>query len=97
MGPLAGIKIVEIAAIGPAPFCSMMLADLGAQIVRIERASARPNEAGRPDPPLRSGGSIALDLKNAAGVEVVLKLLERADVLIEGFRPGVLERLGLGP
>jgi alpha-methylacyl-CoA racemase len=97
MGPLAGIKIVEIAAIGPAPFCSMMLADLGAQIVRIERASARPNESPPPDPLLRNRRSIALDLKNAAGVEVVLKLLEQSDVLIEGFRPGVLERLGLGP
>jgi len=97
MGPLAGIRIVEIAAIGPAPFCSMMLADLGAQIVRIERASARPNEAVPSDPLLRNRRSIALDLKNAAGVEVVLKLLERSDVLIEGFRPGVLERLGLGP
>jgi len=97
MGPLAGIKIVEIAAIGPAPFCSMMLADLGAQIVRIERASARPNESPPPDPLLRNRRSIALDLKNAAGVEVVLKLLEQSEVLIEGFRPGVLERLGLGP
>jgi alpha-methylacyl-CoA racemase len=97
MGPLAGIKIVEIAAIGPAPFCSMMLADLGAQIVRIERASAKPNEPAPPDPLLRNRRSIALDLKNAAAVEVVLKLLESADVLIEGFRPGVLERLGLGP
>jgi alpha-methylacyl-CoA racemase len=77
MGPLAGIKIVEIAAIGPAPFCSMMLADLGAQIVRIERASARPNEPAPPDPLLRNRRSIALDLKNAAAVEVVLKLLER--------------------
>jgi len=97
MGPLAGIKIVEIAAIGPAPFCSMMLADLGAQIVRIERASAKPNEPAPPDPLLRNRRSIALDLKNAAAVEVVLKLVEGADVLIEGFRPGVLERLGLGP
>ena len=67
MGPLAGIKIVEIAAIGPAPFCSMMLADLGAQIVRIERASARQNEPAPPDPLLRNRRSIALDLKNAAG------------------------------
>lgn len=97
MGPLAGIKIIELAAIGPAPFCSMMLADLGAQIVRIERASARSNESAPPDPLLRNRRSVALDLKNPAGVEVVLKLLERADVLIEGFRPGVLERLGLGP
>src|SRR5688572_25561307 len=97
MGPLAGIKIVEIAAIGPAPFCSMMLADLGAQIVRIERASAKPSEPAPPDPLLRNRRSIALDLKNAAAVEVVLKLVEGADVLIEGFRPGVMERLGLGP
>jgi alpha-methylacyl-CoA racemase len=97
MGPLAGIRIIELAAIGPAPICSMMLADLGAEIVRVERASARPNEPAPPDPLLRNRRSIALDLKNAAAVEVVLTLLERADVLIEGFRPGVLERLGLGP
>ena len=74
-----------------------MLADLGAEIVRVERASARPSESAPPDPLLRNRRSIALDLKNAAAVEVVLTLLERADVLIEGFRPGVLERLGLGP
>ena len=97
MGPLAGIKIIEIAAIGPAPFCSMMLADLGAEIVRIERASAQWSESPPPDPLLRNRRSIALDLKNATAVEVVLKLLEGADALIEGFRPGVLERLGLGP
>ena len=97
MGPLAGIRIIELAAIGPAPFCSMMLADLGAEIVRIERASAQRSEPPPPDPLLRNRRSIALDLKNATAVEVVLKLLERADVLIEGFRPGVLERLGLGP
>jgi alpha-methylacyl-CoA racemase len=75
----------------------MMLADLGAEIVRIERASAQWSESPPPDPLLRNRRSIALDLKNATAVEVVLKLLEGADALIEGFRPGVLERLGLGP
>ncbi|HKU15686.1 MAG TPA: CaiB/BaiF CoA-transferase family protein [Steroidobacteraceae bacterium] len=97
MGPLAGITVVELAALGPAPFCGMMLADLGAQVIRIERASARQDEPAPDDPLQRNRRSIALDLKNIAAVEVVLTLLERADVLIEGFRPGVLERLGLGP
>lgn len=97
MGPLAGVKVVEIAGIGPSPFCAMMLADLGAQVIRVERASARPDDPPANDPLLRHRRSIALDLKNPAGIEILLELVGRADILIEGFRPGVLERLGLGP
>jgi len=99
-GPLGGIRIVEIAGIGPGPFCGMMLADLGAEVLRVDRAeSARLPR--RPGPNLdflaRGRRSVAVDLKNPAGVEVVLRLVEKADALIEGFRPGVMERLGLGP
>ncbi len=93
-GPLAGVRIVEFAAIGPAPFAGQLLADLGADIIRIDRAE----RAGNP-PGLLSRGrrSVALDLKRAASIETCLALLERADATIEGFRPGVMERLGLGP
>jgi len=95
-GPLSGIKIIEFAGIGPAPFCGMLLSDLGADVVRIDRAGkSRP---GNPvDVMSRGRRSIALDLKNAGDVETALKLIEKADALIEGYRPGVLERLGLGP
>ena len=93
-GPLTGVKIVEFAAIGPAPFCGQLLADLGADIIRIDRAE----HAGRPSGLLSRGRrSVALDLKDPGSVQVCLALLERADALIEGFRPGVMERLGLGP
>ena len=99
-GPLAGIKVLEVAGIGPGPFCGMMLADMGADIVRIDRADRV--RGGDPDKPpadvlARGRRSLAIDLKNAEGVEVVLRLVEEADVIIEGFRPGVMERLGLGP
>ena len=101
MGPLEGIRIVEFAGLGPAPFCAMLLADLGAGIVRIDRRQA---PAGRidPDDPRtqvmnRGRRSIAVDLKNPAGRDAVLRLTDRADALIEGYRPGVMERLGLGP
>jgi alpha-methylacyl-CoA racemase len=99
-GPLAGIKVVEITGIGPGPFCAMMLADLGADVLRIDRAAAV--RSALPDKPLsdvlaRGRRSIGVDLKNPEGVELVLKLIEKADVLTEGFRPGVMERLGLGP
>ncbi len=95
-GPLSGIRIIEFAGIGPAPFCGMLLSDLGADVVRIDRAGkSRP---GNPvDVMSRGRRSIALDLKSADDVETALKLIEKADALIEGFRPGVLERLGLGP
>ena len=102
MGPLQGIKIVEFAGLGPAPFAGMMLSDLGAEVVRIDRATT-PNAAQAqlfaPDRDIANRGrrAIQLDLKTPDGVAVALRLIERADALIEGFRPGVMERLGLGP
>ena len=100
MGPLSGFRIVELASIGPAPMCAMLLADLGANIIRVDRTA--PSELGVQRPlkfnlTLRNRNAIALDLKSDEGRETVLELVERADVLIEGFRPGVTERLGLGP
>ncbi|SNT08398.1 MULTISPECIES: CaiB/BaiF CoA-transferase family protein [unclassified Azospirillum] len=93
-GPLAGIRIIELAGIGPAPFCGMMLADHGAEVIRVERPGARLD----PEDPLgRSRRSIIVDMKQAAGVAVVRDLVRHADGFIEGFRPGVAERLGLGP
>ena len=99
MGPLTGVKVVEFAGIGPGPFCCMMLADMGADVIRIDRAVNVGNEAQEPrfNTLLRGRKNVAIDLKNAAGVETALKLCEQADILIEGFRPGVMERLGLGP
>ncbi len=97
MGPLNGLKVIELQGIGPGPFCGMMLADMGAEVTRIDRASAVGQPAGRADILDRSRKSVAVDLKKSDGIEAVLKLLEQADVLIEGFRPGVMERLGLGP
>jgi alpha-methylacyl-CoA racemase len=96
MGPLKGIKVIEIASIGPGPFCAMMLADMGAEVIRVDRLSAK-GTGSRADVYLRGRRSVAVDLKQPAGVEAVLRLVERADALIEGFRPGVMERLGLGP
>jgi alpha-methylacyl-CoA racemase len=97
-GPLRGVKVVEIAGIGPGPHACMILADLGADVIRVERAGG----AGSPGPreaDLLSRGrpSVAMDLKNPAAVEAVLQLVEGADILLEGMRPGVTERLGLGP
>ena len=97
MGPLSGLKVIELASIGPGPYCAMLLADLGAEIVRVERAAARPNDPPPHDSLLRNRRSIALNFKNPQAVELVLRLVEKADVLIEGYRPGVTERLGLGP
>ena len=100
MGPLSGIKIVEITGIGPGPFCGMMLADMGAEVLRVDRAQSVSGEApGRPSLDLLARGrrSIGVDLKHPQGVETVLRLVERADAILEGFRPGVMERLGLGP
>lgn len=97
MGPLSGLKAIELQGIGPGPFCGMMLADMGAEVVRVDRAAAVGQGAARPDLLARGRKSIAVDLKRPEGVAAVLRLLERADVLIEGFRPGVMERLGLGP
>ena len=98
VGPLAGLKVVELQGIGPGPYCGMMLADMGADIIRVDRSSSVGADAGgRVDILARGRRSIAVDLKQAEGVETVLRLIEGADVLIEGFRPGVTERLGLGP
>ncbi len=93
-GPLAGIRIIELAGIGPGPFCGMMLADHGAEVIRIERIGGR---LAATDPLLRSRRSIAVDMKSADGVALIRELAKTADGLIEGFRPGVTERLGLGP
>ena len=97
MGPLSGVKVIELQGIGPGPFCGMMLADMGAEIIRIDRAGSVGQDANATDILARGRKSIGVDLKNADGVETVLRLIETADVLIEGFRPGVTERLGLGP
>ena len=104
MGPLAGIKIVELAGIGPGPFCCMLLADMGAEVVRVDRAAnvgSRDARDGRGEHRFnlltRGRRNLAVDLKNPAGVAAVLRLIDQAEALIEGFRPGVMERLGLGP
>lgn len=99
-GPLAGIKIIEIASIGPGPMCAMVLSDLGADIIRVDRPAKAGLGVSIPTKYsllTRGRRSVAIDLKSAEGIETVLKLLEQADALIEGFRPGVMERLGLGP
>jgi alpha-methylacyl-CoA racemase len=99
-GPLSGIRVVELAGIGPGPFAAMMLADMGADVVRVDRASdVRPERFGTPNPDLllRGRRSIGVDLKTEGGRGVVLDLVAGADVLLEGFRPGVTERLGIGP
>ena len=97
MGPLEGVRVVELQGIGPGPFCGMMLADMGAEIIRVDRSSAVGQKASATDFLARGRKSIAVDLKNPEGVETVLRLIDGADALIEGFRPGVTERLGLGP
>ncbi len=94
-GPLHGVRVLEVAGIGPGPFCCMMLADLGAEVLRIDRPEGPPGDPA--DVLGRGRRSLALDLKQPAVVGAVLRLVERADVLVEGFRPGVMERLGLGP
>jgi alpha-methylacyl-CoA racemase len=95
VGPLTGFKIIELAGIGPGPFCGMMLADMGAEVIRVDRPGK--NARRNVDVLTRGRKSIAVDLKTSAGRDVVLKLCESADALFEGFRPGVTERLGLGP
>jgi alpha-methylacyl-CoA racemase len=107
MGPLEGVRIVELAGIGPAPFCAMLLSDMGAEVIRLDRAAnvghddsrvgGPPGEEYRFNLLARGRRNIAIDLKNKAGAEAALRLIDRADALIEGFRPGVMERLGLGP
>lgn len=96
-GPLSGVKIVEFAGIGPGPFCGMLLADMGADVVRVDRAGGGGRGANKFDVASRGKRSVALDLKDPKAIETVLLMLEKADALIEGFRPGVMERLGLGP
>src|ERR1700751_5388067 len=100
MGPLAGIKMVELTGMGPGPMCAMLLADLGATVLRIDRPEPSDLGVARPlryDLLLRGRRCLALDLKRPDGKALALRLIERADALIEGFRPGVTERLGLGP
>jgi alpha-methylacyl-CoA racemase len=96
LGPLEGIRIIEMASMGPAPFCAMVLADLGADVIRIDRLETA-GQGGASDVLNRSRRSIAMDLKHPASLALVLRLIERTDALIEGYRPGVMERLGLGP
>jgi alpha-methylacyl-CoA racemase len=93
-GPLAGLKVIEVAGLGAAPYCGMMLADMGAEVLRVERMPPPPRI---PDPLARSRRSLALDLKQPEGIAALLRLVEDADALFEGFRPGVAERLGFGP
>ena len=98
MGPLEGLTVVEVAGAGPTPFCGMVLADLGADVVRVDRVVDRAVLGIDPDMVMGRGKrSVGVDLKQPEGVEVVLRLAERADVLVEGYRPGVSERLGIGP
>ena len=108
MGPLAGIRVLEFGAIGPAPFAAMMLADMGADVVRIDRETGQVDDDSANDVIRRTSAgeiavlnrgrrSVALDLKSPAGVETALQMARHAHILLEGFRPGVMERLGLGP
>jgi len=103
MGPLEGIRVVELAGIGPGPFCAMLLADMGAEVVRVDRAANvgldtdRDGNDARFNLLARGRRNLAVDLKNKAAVDAVLRMIDQADALIEGFRPGVMERLGLGP
>lgn len=99
-GPLAGLRVIELAGLGPGPFCAMVLADLGAEVIRVERVgmpTADPGSVDRRQVLTRGRPAIGIDLKHEKGIELVLRMVEHADVLLEGFRPGVLERIGLGP
>jgi alpha-methylacyl-CoA racemase len=95
-GPLEGVRVLELAGLGPAPFCGMMLGDMGAEVIRIERPGALWHEPSR-DPLLRNRRSLRLNLKHPEGLATALRLVAACDVLIEGYRPGVMERLGVGP
>jgi alpha-methylacyl-CoA racemase len=100
MGPLSGVRVLELAAIGPAPMCCMLLADLGAEVLSVDRIDGAPElfpAAARFQVLRRGRRSAGLDVKSKDGRDALLKLVERADVMVEGFRPGVVERLGLGP
>jgi alpha-methylacyl-CoA racemase len=96
-GPLAGVRVIELPALGPVPFLGMLLADLGADVIRVARPAPGPSPYGGDDPLDRGRRVIVVDLRHARGAEVVLRLAGTADALIEGFRPGVAERLGVGP
>jgi alpha-methylacyl-CoA racemase len=96
-GPLHGLRVLEIASLAPAPFGCMLLADLGADVVRVDRVDGPPEVSGPVGPLDRGRRSIAVDLKSADGIAALLRLAREADVLVEGFRPGVAERLGIGP
>ncbi|MFU8896643.1 MAG: CaiB/BaiF CoA transferase family protein [Gammaproteobacteria bacterium] len=96
-GPLAGLRVIEVAGLGAGPYCGMMLADMGADVVRIERMPLPPQRSPLPDPLARSRRSVGLDLKQPAGVAALMQLVDGADALFEAFRPGVAERLGFGP
>ena len=97
-GPLSGYRVIEIAGIGPGPFAAMMLSDMGAEVIRVDRAQAvRPDAGPNLDVMQRNRRNIAIDLKTEEGVDTLMRLIEHADALIEGFRPGVMERLGVGP
>ena len=96
-GPLAGLRIIELAGIGPGPFCGMMLADLGAEVVRVERPGGNPTSGFAHRVLFRSRTSIAVNLKDPDGVDVIRRLADDADGIFEGYRPGVVERMGLGP
>ena len=99
-GPLAGVRVIELQGIGPGPFCGMMLSDMGAEVIRVDRAE-RVRDRDQDSPPIdvlaRGRSSIGLDLKNPDAIEALLRLVSHSDALIEGFRPGVMERLGIGP
>jgi alpha-methylacyl-CoA racemase len=98
-GPLKGVRVVELVGIGPGPFAGMLLADLGADVIRVDRPGGNAMQVSQPEKDILGRGrpSVCVNLKDPRGIEVVLDLVERADILIEGFRPGVTERLGLGP
>src|SRR5213079_1884825 len=97
-GPLSGVRIIEIAGIGPGPFAAMMLADMGADVIKVDRGRhAMATGDPKLDTLMRGRPSIGVDLKHPDGVATVLRLVESADAIIEGFRPGVMERLGVGP
>ena len=96
MGPLTGIKVIEIAAIAPLPFCAMMLSDMGAEVIRIDRLTQKGTGSSA-NVLYRGRKSVAFDLKNSTALDSTLRLSDQADVILEGFRPGVMERLGLGP
>ncbi len=96
MGPLRGIRIIEMAGIGPGPFCAMMLSDLGAEVIRLDRLSLK-GSGERANVLSRGRRSLAVDLKTEQGAAIALEMIDQADALVEGFRPGVMERLGLGP